>query len=281
MYFVMNTLLWTCLLFPIAVLKIAIPFRTSRRFLNKVAVRIAGCWVFVNSLGLQVTGKMKFEVEGDDTLKENEWYLVMSNHQSWADIPILQKVLYKKTPFLKFFLKKELIWVPILGAAWWALDFPFMKRYSRDELLKNPALKNKDIEITQKACEKSKDTPVSLMTFVEATRFTQEKKERTGALYENLLRPKAGSVGFIMQTMGDRLDNILDITIYYPEGVQELWGFLCGKVRTVKVKIDRIPITEDLVGNYSNDTQYKKKLQHWLNQRWAKKDEIIKQYRSS
>ncbi len=67
-------------------------------------------------------------MQGVDSLHQRGWYLVSSNHQSWVDILVLQRIFHGRIPFLKFFLKQELIWVPVIGLAWWALDFPFMKR---------------------------------------------------------------------------------------------------------------------------------------------------------
>jgi 1-acyl-sn-glycerol-3-phosphate acyltransferase len=273
--FVTNTLFWSLLLLPVTLLKLALPFEFSRRFLGNVAAGIAGCWVYVNSLGIKLSKRVEVEVIGDDKLKPDDWYLVVSNHQSWADIPILQMVFRKKIPMLKFFLKKELIWVPVLGPAWWALDFPFMKRYSKEHLRKYPQLKGKDMEITRKACEKFKKTPTAVMTFAEATRFSEEKRNRQGGQLSHVLRPRAGSVGFVLSAMGDQLSYILDVTICYPLGVQELWGFLCGKIEKVIVKIDRIPIRNDLIGNYTLDQEYKKHLQQWLNDRWTEKERFL------
>ena len=120
-----------------------------------------------------------------DGLARHEWYLMTSNHQSWADILVLQKVTNRRVPSLKFFLKQELIWVPLLGLAWWALDFPFMKRYSRAQLEKRPELKGKDMETTRKACEKYAHYPVSVMNFFEGTRFTEEKHRQQNSPYRH------------------------------------------------------------------------------------------------
>ena len=116
-----------------------------------------------------------------------------------------RKSLTAAVPFLKFFLKKELIWVPILGIAWWALDFPFMKRYSAAVLKKRPHLRGKDIEITRQACKKFKSLPVSIMNFVEGTRFTREKHDKQKSPFTHLLKPKAGGIGFVLSTMGEQL----------------------------------------------------------------------------
>jgi 1-acyl-sn-glycerol-3-phosphate acyltransferase len=145
--------------------------------LDKVLIGIATLWISHQRHQLKdLSTRSTWDVRGVDQLQEKDWYLVLSNHQSWVDILVLQKVLNRRIPMLKFFLKKELIWVPFLGLAWWALDFPFMKRYSKKFLAANPHLKGKDLDRTKKACEKFKHTPVSVMNFVEGTRFTPGKK---------------------------------------------------------------------------------------------------------
>ena len=93
----------------------------------------------------------QWDIRGGDELRRDTSYLVISDHRSWVDIPALIQTLNRRTPFFKFFLKKELIWVPFLGLAWWALDYPFMKRYTKAFLAKNPELAGKDLEITKAA----------------------------------------------------------------------------------------------------------------------------------
>lgn len=272
---VINTTFWVTALALVTVFKIIIPFGFSRKFWGKIAIIVANSWISVNNSWLIHARKLEFDVEGLQDLRLDKWYLVISNHQSWVDIPILQKVFYKKIPFLKFFLKKELIWVPLLGPAWWALDFPFMKRYKPSFLKKHPHLKGKDMEITRKACEKFKDIPVSVMNFIEGTRFSEEKKIKQKSKYDNLLRPKSGGVGFVMSAMGHQLSNILNVTISYPDGVEEMWAFLCGKVKRVKVKIEVLPVTESLIGDYTDDPEYRKRFQKWLNDLWEQKDAYL------
>ena len=177
--------------------------------------------------------------------------------------------------FLKFFLKKELIWVPLLGLAWWALDFPFMQRYSKRFLEKNPHLKGKDLEITKQACEKFKSTPISVMNFVEGTRFTAAKHQKQESPYSNLLKPKAGGVAFVLGAMDDVIKNIINVTIVYPKGVKTFWEFACGKVEEIKVNVEVIPITDEIKGNYEGDTDFRNKFQAWVNSYWERKDNQI------
>src|SRR3546814_9530339 len=111
----------------------------------------------------------------------------------------------RRIPLLKFFLKQELIKVPLLGLAWWALDFPFRKRFTRAEIEANPSLKGKDLETTRKACEKFKEMPTSVMNFFEGTRFTQAKHDQQQSPYEFLLKPKAGGTAFALSAMDGKL----------------------------------------------------------------------------
>ncbi len=274
-YLAINTLFWVGLLSIVTLFKILIPLKPFRTLFGKAAILIAECWIFFNNLGLIYTRSIDIKVTGLEKLNRKDWYLVISNHQTWTDIPILQKVFFRKIPFLKFFLKKELIWVPFLGPAWWALDFPFMKRYSRSVLKKKPHLKGKDMEITRKACEKFKDIPVSVMNFTEGTRFTTSKHERQKSPFQHLLKPKAGGIGFVLSAMGTQLHYILDVTISYPQGRQSFWAFLCGRVNAVNVHIEKIPLSSDLIGDYTNDKTYRISFQQWLNEVWKKKDNLL------
>lgn len=269
---VANTLFWACFLYPVVALKLIFPFRAARRFFNFVLDRIAQTWIRCNNAGLWLTRRITWRVFGTENLSTKKWYLVISNHQSWTDIVVLQKVLNGKTPFIKFFLKKELIWVPILGLAWWGLDFPFMKRYTASFLAKNPHLKGKDIEITKKACAKFRDLPVSIMNFVEGTRYTEAKSRKQNSPYRNLLKPKSGGVGFVFSTMGEYLTSVLNVTIAYPDGPYSFWDFLCGRVNDIMVHVEELPVTDDLKGDYINDPAHRDGFQRWLNGLWEDKD---------
>jgi 1-acyl-sn-glycerol-3-phosphate acyltransferase len=272
---IVNTLFWFGPIMAVAFLKFLIPVEIWRKACGYILNGMAVSWISVNNFNLKMTKNIKWEVHGLEGLSLKDWYLVISNHQSWTDIVVLQKIFNRKIPFLKFFMKKELIWVPFLGVAWWALDFPFMKRYSSSFLKKNPHLKGKDIEITKKACARFKTIPVSIMNFVEGTRFTFKKHHKQGSPFMHLLRPKAGGIGFVLSTMGEQLHSILNVTIVYPEGNRSFWEFLCGKVSEVKVFIERIPITPDILGDYLNDTEFQAFFQTWINDLWAEKDRLI------
>ncbi|SET21605.1 acyltransferase [Thalassotalea agarivorans] len=273
--YAINTLFW---LLPILIgsfLKALIPLNAWQSLFSYLLDAMASSWVAINSQIQNLFYKMKVNVTGLDQLTPKDWYMVVSNHQSWVDIVVLQRILHGKIPFLKFFLKKELIYVPFLGVAWWALDFPFMKRYSQSFLKKNPHLIGKDFETTKKACAKFKHKPVSVMNFVEGTRYTPEKHDRQKSPFSHLLRPKAGGMAFVLDAMGEHLNKIVNVTIHYPEKIPNFIDFLSGKVKQVNVYIETLPITDALMGDYANDKAHKKQFQKWLNELWQEKDRRI------
>lgn len=275
MGYAVNTIFWAVPLLIMAVVKAVVPIAAWRRACGRILTAIAENWIWVNNLAQNMTADIRFDVHGLESLKRKGGYLVLSNHQSWVDILVLQRIFYRKIPFLRFFIKKELFWFPVLGQAWWALDYPFIKRYRRSVLEKNPHLRGKDLEITRKACEKFKQIPVSIMNFVEGTRFTAEKHNLQKSPYAHLLKPKAGGTAFVLGAMGDQIHRILDVTIVYPGEQRSFWALLCGRIQEVKVRIQSFPVTPELIGDYSNDHLFRERLQQWLNDLWREKDRRI------
>ena len=273
--YTLNTLFWCCILFLVAVMKALVPHRGWRRRCSRLLNLIATRWIAFNNLNLRLISGIRWDVRGLEALRAGNWYLVLSNHQSWVDILVLQRIFHRRIPFLKFFIKQELIWMPVLGLAWWALDFPFVKRYSRSVLDRKPHLRGKDLEITRRACRKFRDIPVSIMNFAEGTRFTCAKHHRQRSPYTHLLRPRSGGIAFVLGAMGDQLTSILDVTIVYPQGAPSFWDLLCGRVREVIVRVREIPVTEKLRGDYFNDASYRAWFQEWLNRLWLEKDARI------
>ena len=190
--------------------------------------------------------------------------------------------LNRRTPFFKFFLKKELIWVPFLGLAWWALDYPFMKRFSKAFLAKHPELKGQDLKITQAACELFKRQPVTVVNYLEGTRFTPAKRAQQQSPYTYLLKPKAGGVAFVLAAMGPQLDAVLDVTVVYPQAkIPGFWALISGQVPKVIVDIQTRELDPALCqGDYENDPVFREQIQSWVNQLWIKKDQRISTLRA-
>lgn len=273
--YTINTLLWVLPVVVSSLLKALVPAKGWQKLFSYLLDRMASNWVTCNTGIQNLFTKVNYQVTGLDKLDKKDWYLVLSNHQSWVDILVLQRLLNGKIPFLKFFLKKELIYVPFLGIAWWALDFPFMKRYSQAFLKRNPHLIGKDIETTRKACEKFKHKPVSVMNFIEGTRYTQAKHEKQKAPFKHLLRPKAGGIAFVLDAMGQHLNKIVNVTIYYPNGIPSFQQFISGDVTDIHVNVETIDIPEEIIGDYFNDKAFKQNFQQWVNQLWRDKDQTM------
>ncbi len=271
LYF-LNTVIVFTLILLMSAAKLAVPVESWRTFCSRVLQRLATGWVGVNRVSTRLVNRVTWDVTGLEGLARDQWYLVVANHQSWTDILVLQTVFHKKIPFLKFFIKKELIWVPFLGFAWWALDFPFMKRYSQSFLNKHPHLAGKDLETTKKACAKFVKSPVSVMNFAEGTRFTPEKHRLQESPHKRLLRPKAGGMAFVLAAMNGTLSRMVDVTIAYPHGKKGFWDFLCGRVDLVRVRVRTLPVTGELLGDYFGDESFRAGFQEWLNRLWEEKD---------
>lgn len=271
-----NVLFWCPLLLCFALIKVLLPFKPLRLIIDPILIKIAEAWILCNSGWMKLTQKTQWDIQGLENLKYKGWYLVNANHQSWVDILVLQHVLNGKIPLLKFFLKQELIKVPIIGLCWWALDFPFMKRYSKEYLEKHPEMKGKDLETTRKACEKFSLIPTSVMNFLEGTRFTQKKHDKQASPYRYLLKPKAGGIAFALNAMGDKFDSLLNITIVYPDGIPSFSDFLSGKVKRIIVRLQEEPIpTEFTQKDYNNNPEFRQTFQQWTHQLWLEKDEQI------
>lgn len=156
-----------------------------------------------------------------------------------------------------------------------------MRRYTKAEIAKNPELKGKDIEKTREACEKFRHNPVTIINFLEGTRFTQAKYTRQKSIYRHLLMPKAGGLAFTLGAMNGQLHSLLDVTLYYPEGRPSYWDYACGKVKRIAVHVRERPIPDDMLGNYSDDAVFRERFQAWVNQIWLEKDALLEQMQAS
>ncbi|KXI30484.1 acyltransferase [Paraglaciecola hydrolytica] len=225
---------------------------------------------------IKLTNKVEFDYQVDGHLSKNDWYLMMSNHLSWLDIVILTEFAADRIPAPKFFLKKELIWLPFIGVGAWALDMPFMQRYSSAFIAKNPHLKGKDIATTKKSCEKFKLHPTTVINFVEGSRFTAEKHRLRNSPYQKLLPPKAGGIAFTLAAMGELFNSVLDVTILYPKtSGSAIVALLSGKLKTVVLRVKVHAINNAIIGDYFNDEDFRMAFQSWLNQKWQEKDQQI------
>ncbi len=277
-----NTLLLIGPLLLIALAKFVLPGQAARDACSRGVMWVAEFWAENCKRIFALLTPTHWDIRGNAELRRDRSYLVISNHQSWVDIPALVQTFNRRTPYFKFFLKQQLIWVPFLGLAFWALDYPFMKRYSKAFLDKNPHMKGKDLEITKAACEKFKRLPVTVVNFLEGTRFTPAKQAQQQSPYRYLLKPKAGGVAFVLATLGEQIDAVLDVTLVYPEGkAPGFWALLSGQVDKVIVDIQTRNLAAELwQGDYQNDPVFRQYMQDWVTQLWQEKDARIAQIRA-
>jgi 1-acyl-sn-glycerol-3-phosphate acyltransferase len=264
---VLNTLLGATAMVPFALAKLVLPFNRVRHVTDRALNAIATAWIGVNSAWIDAVGRTDWDVSGLDSLQRGGWYLVLSNHQSWVDILVLQKIFNRRIPMLKFFLKQELIWVPVIGLAWWALDFPFMRRQG------GGTSGAADLERARKACEKFRVVPTSVINFLEGTRFTRAKHDAQASPYTHLLKPKVGGIATALTTLGDQFRHVLDVTIDYPDGPPSFWMLLSGRLRAVVVRVQPREIPAELLaGNYMGDAMIRTRLREWIDGLWREKD---------
>jgi len=277
--FVINTLLLVSFLLFFATLKLILPVKIIRILLSKILVWIAEAWIQINSTTIRLLHGDVIQFTDLPELSKQQWYLVIANHQSTADIPIIQAVFNKKIPFLKFFIKQELIWLPFLGLAWWALDFPFMKRYSKEFLAKHPHLMGKDIHQTQKSCAKFKTFPTSVINFIEGTRFSVEKHQKQASPFKHLLQPKAGGMGVVLGSMGSQIQQVLLVTVAYQKHAPTVWQYLCGDFGKAVVSCEKLIIPDNLLNKkYQTDEKFKTELFKWSETLWYKQDKKLQDF---
>lgn len=286
MTLVVLTLSTTLAFIPIfffCILKI-LPIISWRRFCTKILHGITALWIDFNNFFISYTKPAQLEISGIEAIQPSNWHLIVANHQSWLDIVLLQYALNRPTriPILMFFIKNSLKWVPLLGFAWWAMGYPFMKRHSKDYLARNPHKKGEDLKSTLKAIERFKKMPASIVSFVEGTRFTTHKKMQQQSSYQHLLKPKAGGISFVIGAMHKEIDSLLDVTISYSNKKCSIWDFFCHRLDRIKIQIRQIPIPNEFRHTAlleCDDLQAE--FRTWLNEKWLEKDQLIQMLKTT
>jgi 1-acyl-sn-glycerol-3-phosphate acyltransferase len=252
-----------------------LPLPAWRDGFQRMLAGTATLWIRVNGWIFDLFHRVHWDFRGADIeeLSTSGRYLVVSNHQAWADVVVLQRRLIDRVPFLRFFIKQELIYLPFLGLAWWALGMPFMKRYSPEYLERHPEKRGLDLEATRKACRRFRTGPLSIMNFIEGTRFTPAKRDRQESPYLHLLKPKAGGLAQVLDALGGELSTLVNVTVVYSGGAPTMWQYVCGQAEHVVVEVEVVGIPADIrSGNYREDAAYRQRVQDWVSELWAAKD---------
>ena len=254
-----------------------IPLKSFKIFLAKISNIIGDVTVYGLKLIMLLMHGKNITVINDQDFDENEWYMAMSNHQSWADIFILLTTANYKLPLLKFFMKKELWWIPFVFLANKTLNMPFVNRHTKKEIEKNPSLRTQDYENTLKSCKRFLRTPSTIFSYAEGTRFTNEKHIQQGSKYKNLLEPKIGGMATALSAMPN-INTLVDYTLVYKSKKRDAWSFAKGDMKHAKVLVSKYKIPESLKNkNYSNDKNYRDEFKNWIEGIWAEKDKKIEE----
>ncbi|HSO22541.1 MAG TPA: lysophospholipid acyltransferase family protein [Chondromyces sp.] len=207
---------------------------------------------------------------GDDVpARENA--LLVANHQEMPDITAIMKFCMTKDRLgdMKYFVKKQLKWVPGMGWGMQFLDCLFIDR--------DWASDREHIERTFARLVDDK-VPVHLVSFVEGTRLTSTKlaAAQEYARAHELHVPRhvlvARTKGFAATVQGLRshITAVYDLTIGYEQGVPTLWQYIKGLVRRIHVHVRRFPVAEL--------PHSAEELRQWLQDRWREKDEMLERF---
>ena len=253
-----------------------IPIKSFKVFISRVSNYIGDLTVYgLKLIMLLMHGDSIIIIEEHEELDQEDWYMAMSNHQSWADIFVLLVAANYKLPLLKFFMKKELWWIPFVLLANKTLNMPFVNRHSKKEIEKNPSLRTRDYENTIKSCKRFLRCPSTIFSYAEGTRFTKEKHRNQQSPYNNLLTPKIGGMATALSAM-PAINTLVDYSLVYESGKRDAWSFLTGEMKNVKILVKKYDIPEYLKEkNYSADEQYREDFKDWIEDIWAQKDKDI------
>jgi 1-acyl-sn-glycerol-3-phosphate acyltransferase len=277
-----NTLI-LCIPLYLMGLFLVLPGRQTRAALRHRMDGIVDLWVGGNRLIFAAFKLTRIDVQLDDhhALSRDRWYLVISNHQSWSDILILQNALWRRIPALKFFTKQQLVWVPLIGLAMWFLGFPYVRRASREQIVRNPELLARDRDATIEACQGFREYPSSVLNFLEGTRFTSDKRDAQQGRFRHLLNPKLGGLSYVVAVLEDKIDKVLDVTIIYPAGTPSFWQLLQGRCREVKVLVEcrDLPAGGELSAPGRDSDGIRERLVPWIEDLWREKDARLAPFR--
>jgi len=278
----LNAVFWGSCIVLLGVVKFAIQITAPRsRARTRVILMLAWLgarWVSGcdNIFDLMLPTKWEIRGIGDD-IRPDGHYLIISNHVSWVDIFALFRAFHGRAAFIRFFLKQQLFWAPIVGQACWALEFPFMRRYTPEYLDRHPEKRGADLATTRKACQRYRNFPVAMLNFVEGTRFSKAKHDEQKSPYRHLLRPRTGGISFVLAALGDQLDAMYDITLAYPpDGEVTMWQFVSGQVPKIIIDAQRVePPPQFFDAAVTSAGLVRDELRAWMGDLWLKKDEAL------
>ncbi len=264
LFITINLLFWLLFLILGVLIRFFLPFGIVKTTTFKSVQLIYRFAVLFDAWWLLHVLKIRFDIEGEKevlaNLSMNDSPLIICNHQSWFDTFLLQTLISSNGPMLKFLIKRELLWVPVLGWVCMALNFPRLNRR------KDTESRASDRKVAERASFKLGDEAGALLLFPEGTRFSAEKRRARQSPYKNLLKPKQGGFNTILQVAANytgRDTRLLDLSIRYEPGDANCWRCMSGAVDIIHVKVR------------STDTGKVSDGATWLGECWRDKDKWL------
>lgn len=270
----LNLFFWGTVIILGGLVKLFLRGAVRSRFVLLLA-EFADRWAGVNNAILDAMLPVRWDIEVPEGLRRDGHYLIFSNHVSWSDIFVIFRAFHRRIAFIRFFVKQQVMWLPILGQACWAMECPFMRRYSADYLARHPEKRGRDLQTTRRACERYRVIPVAILNFLEGTRFTYEKHAEQDSPFEHLLRPRAGGAAFVLASLGDQLEGVIDVTISYDRNDITFWEFVTGRVRKATVRARMLEVPEEFLTPAVVDLPLRPLFKAWIEGVWTEKDELL------
>lgn len=264
-----------------ALVKLVAPIEGARIVCRRVVVWIAERWLDLLAGLIRSCLDTRIEVTGEGDVDRSKSYVLLCNHQTWVDVPVLLHVFHGRLPFWRFFLKRGLIWMPLLGPAFWALEYPFVRFPSPETLERHPERRGENLRTAREACARLRGVPSTVVNFPEGALFTPERHRAQHAGFRFLLRPRAGGTALVLAALGDQVEALIDVTMRFPDGPPSLIRFLSNRVERIEVHVRRVRVPSEMTfGDYENDPEFRSRFQAWLNDLWREKDERLARMRS-
>jgi 1-acyl-sn-glycerol-3-phosphate acyltransferase len=254
----LNLVFWIIPLLVLALLKLMAGQRSQA--LHTAMAAIYRTAVRMNDLWLRKVLRIHWHRPVLD-LAPDEVCLVISNHRSWIDILLIQSLISRRGPIVKFLTKRELMYIPIIGQIIWAFEFPSLHR--RAARGQNEAERRQvDAQRIVDACANIDQHPCAFLTFPEGTRFSENKHKASSSPYRTLLRPRGGGYALLCEALNTKAAKIVDVTIAAPANLN-FWKFLSGSIRLIPMHVEVLN-NPNLTGDGAIG---------WLNDRWLIKDQ--------
>lgn len=271
-FLVSATVLCCLAIYLLAVVRMLTPVRQARSALTGSMDGIVTCWVSGNAWLIRLLRLIEIKTTIEGVLDNRSiWWILTSNHQSWSDVIIIQVALLNLAPPIKFFTKRELIWVPFVGLAMWLLRFPYVQRHMSESSGRNSSVYEKNRRNMSRAAEQFLHRPISVLSFLEGTRFTAGKHQSQSSPFRHLLVPRTGGLLFTINALGSKTSKIVDLTLNYEGAVPGFWDLLCGRCKAVNIFIQPVEMTDQ---TQSNPKEF-------VNDLWKRKDDRLTELRSN